>query len=41
MEYSKCELYPRCTFTECDCYQKMLFEQHLKSKKIKKTYFYE
>jgi hypothetical protein len=31
MEYIKCENYPRCTFTECECHQKMLFEQGLKS----------
>ena len=31
MEYTKCENYPRCTFTECECHQKMLFEQHIKS----------
>lgn len=28
MEYTKCENYPRCTFVECECHQKMLFEQH-------------
>jgi hypothetical protein len=31
MEYVKCENYPRCAFTECECYQKMLFELHTKS----------
>jgi|688.fasta_scaffold2516754_1 hypothetical protein len=31
MEYIKCENYPRCTFTECECHQKMIFEQHLKT----------
>jgi len=32
MEYIKCESYPRCSFTECECHQKMLFEQNLKTK---------
>lgn len=31
MEYTKCENYPQCTFVECECYQKMLFEQHGKT----------
>lgn len=36
MEYTKCENYPRCTFVECECNQKMLFEQHLTvNKKVK------
>jgi hypothetical protein len=33
MEYTKCDNYPRCTFVECECHQKMIFEQQLKRKK--------
>ncbi len=29
MEYQKCDNYPRCTFVECECHQKSLFELHL------------
>jgi ssDNA-binding Zn-finger/Zn-ribbon topoisomerase 1 len=29
MEYQKCDNYPRCTFVECECHQKALFDAHL------------
>lgn len=31
MEYQKCDNYPRCTFIECECHQKALFDEHLKT----------
>lgn len=38
MEYTKCDNHPRCTFTECECYQKKLFEKLSKgSKNIQST----
>ena len=33
MNYKKCENYPQCTYIECECHQKTLFEEHFKSTK--------
>jgi hypothetical protein len=35
MEYEKCELYPRCQFAECSCYDMASLKQMGKGRKKK------
>jgi|LakMenEpi03Aug12_release.lakeMendotaPanAssembly.Ray.scaffolds.fasta_scaffold1151253_2 hypothetical protein len=37
MEYNKCELYPRCQFSECVCYDKEALKSMGKGRKRKKV----